>query len=287
MIASAKRPACLHETVAALAKQERPADEILLSVSEEEHCSPHTREIAAVRVVEGPSGLPCQRNTALLNLSSGTDLVLFLDDDVELRHDYIKNCVEFMEANPEVVALSGKLIGDGAFMHSSMSRQEARKMIQGHTTVDHTVRSQVGLMGSNMAVRANLAREILFDERMKLYASFEDLDFGIRCSYRGKVVFYYGCTAVHLAERSGRISRKRFGFAQVMNVYYLWRKGTLPHKRAAILFRNAILGNVKGLLIPYKGRTRADRLRQILGNLAAFAAIVRFGAVPERIERIG
>jgi GT2 family glycosyltransferase len=239
-----------------------------------------------VRIVEGPKGSACQRNTGLDNLQPGTELVLFLDDDVELRADYFQNCITFMTTTPEVAAMSGKVIADGSHINAIISREEARTLIRAHGTDDHSVHDRLGLYGCNMVVRASVAREIRFDDRMKLYALFEDTDFGIRCASKGRVVSYHGCIAVHLAEKSGRVSHKRFGFAQVMNTYYLWKKGTFSHKEAAVFFRNVLFGNVKGLLIPYKGRTRADRLTQMSGNLAALATIFRSGAVPERIDKI-
>jgi GT2 family glycosyltransferase len=286
VIASANRPSCLHKTVVSLLEQRRPADEILISVASTEDCSSETRVFPGVRLIEGPKGSACQRNTALKNLQPDTGLVLFLDDDIELRSDYIQNCIAFMEANPDVAAMSGKVIADGSHINAVISREEARNLIRTHETHDHSVHERLGLYGCNMVVLASVAKEILFDDRMKLYALFEDTDFGIRCRTKGRVVSYHGCIAVHLAEKSGRVSHRRFGFAQVMNVYYLWKKGTLSHKEAAVFFRNVLLGNVKGLLVPYKGRSRAERLTQMSGNVAAFATIFRSGAAPEKIENI-
>ena len=285
-IASANRPSCLHKTVVSLLEQIRPADEILISVAAPEDCSSETRDLPGVRVVEGPKGSACQRNTALKHLQPDTDLILFLDDDIELSARYIQNCIAFMETHQEVAAMSGNVIADGSHINAVISREKARSLIHAHATDDHSVNERLGLYGCNMAVRAGIAKEVLFDDRMRLYALFEDTDFGIRCRSKGRVVSYHGCIAVHLAEKSGRVSHRRFGFAQVMNVYYLWKKGTLSHKEAAIFFRNVLLGNIKGLLVPYKGRSRAERLTQMSGNVAAFATIFRSGAAPEKIENI-
>jgi GT2 family glycosyltransferase len=137
-----------------------------------------------------------------------------------------------------------------------------------------------------MAVRAAIAKETLFDERLRLYALFEDMDFGIRCQRRGRVVSYRGCVAVHLAERAGRILSTQFGFAQVMNPYYLWRKGSFSNAEALNWLSRPFLGNLKGLIKPYKGRSRADRVKQIAGNCIALFAILKSGAVPEQIEKV-
>lgn len=281
VIASMSRRDILHETVLSVLRQSWPPDEILLSVTSADDCSPQTCAHPAVRVVTGPKGLTKQRNTALDQLSPDTDIIVFFDDDIELHGDYLKNCCAAMNREPSIVAMTGKVLVDGS-VGDIIGRADARKMLAEHRLVE-TIRDRTELYGCNMVVRANIAREVRFDERLSLYALFEDIDFAARCANRGRIVYALNCVLVHLATPAGRLSARRLGFAQVMNVYYLWRKGSLKKRHSLMFLTNMLLANVGGLVLIYKNRSRADRVNQIFGNILACLAIMRFGACPERI----
>jgi glycosyltransferase involved in cell wall biosynthesis len=98
VIASLNRRDILHETVMSLARQLRPADEILLSVvAAEQDLKPETLRVQGVRIVAGPLGSTFQRNTGIACVHQNCDLISFLDDDVELHPNYLRSACEFME----------------------------------------------------------------------------------------------------------------------------------------------------------------------------------------------
>jgi hypothetical protein len=83
---------------------------------------------------------------------------------------------------------------------------------------------------------------------------------------------------------SGRISGTRFGFSQVMNPYYLFRKRELSFGTLLGFFwMRSLLSNVfngarRGMLYDYRGRLK--------GNLLAFMSIARGRVEPERITEL-
>ena len=75
---------------------------IILSLCEESSALPQTEELPRVHRILGPQGLPTQRNTAIPFVL--TRYALFLDDDVELAHDYIEQMERFFAADPAIVS---------------------------------------------------------------------------------------------------------------------------------------------------------------------------------------
>jgi GT2 family glycosyltransferase len=285
-IASLARPRILHETVLCLLAQSFRPDEILICVPSSADCLDETKALASVRVVVGPRGLTLQRNCILGHLRPGTELIAFFDDDVELHHDYMKNSVEFIYGNPDVVALSGVTLADGETT-GEIPRSAARPLLENWTAPpDANVTPRFGLYGCNMVIRSSIAAAARFDERLHLYALFEDLDFGERCKAHGPVVTLPRCALVHLAARSGRISPQRYGFAQVMNLLYCWRKGSLSRKSLVRLLRKVLLANLVGLVIVYKKKSRFERVRRLMGNLRAACEFCILGACPERVSNL-
>ena len=69
---------------------------------------------------------------------------------------------------------------------------------------------------------------VRFDENLPLYGWAEDVDFCRQLATYGRIVENARTTGVHLGSNSGRTSGVCFGYSQIANPLYLWRKGTLP-----------------------------------------------------------
>lgn len=204
IIPSSSRRSVLHETVLSLARQSRQADEILLSVVDlEQDVAPETLGVSGVRLVVGPKGSTCQRNTALDCVHTKCDLIAFFDDDVELHPFYLRNCCQFMSQHPEVVGMSGSMIADGAAV-GELSRREAIRLVQRPSEPDEGFRRQSGVLGGGMTIRKSIAQQVKFETRLRLYGLYEDFDFGARCARFGALVSVESCRMVHLATRTSR-----------------------------------------------------------------------------------
>ena len=288
VIASLSRRDILHETVLSVARQSRPADEILLSVVDpEQDLKAETLKVPGVRIVIGPLGSSFQRNTGIASVHPDCDLISFLDDDVELHPNYLRNGCGFMEHHPEIVAISdGGMIANGT-PNGELSRSEAIRLVES-SREDSSGRYQLrsGLYGCDMIVRRSAAEQTLFDTRMLYYALYEDLDFGARCARLGLLAGFTGCQIVHLATRTSKFPARRYGYAHVMNGFYLWRKGS----QSALSFLRATMkgfvANACGMIVIRRGISRAQRRERLWGNILGLRDIMIHGAKPEQIEHI-
>ncbi|MDR3714094.1 MAG: hypothetical protein P4L51_14840, partial [Puia sp.] len=89
--------------------------------------------------------------------------------------------------------------------------------------------------------------------------------------------------AVHLKVNVSRSSGYRFGYAQVVNPYYLYRKGTIPRfgEVFARHWMRLLASNIAGLI---RKDRQIDRFGRLRGNLRAFADIAMGHPDPTRIE---
>lgn len=242
-------------------------------------------------IVAGAAGASLQRNRALAALfDTGSppgddDLIAFFDDDYRPADDWLANAARFMAARPDVVGVTGLMLGDGV-KSEALSENDAADLIAGrapprpHWASGAEVRDIVALYGCNMAVRAKALRAERFDEMLPLYSWQEDMDLSGRIVRFGRVVYLPACRGVHLGSKSGRTSGVRLGYSQVANPIYLARKGSCRPARTLRFVTRALLGNaVRSVrthpLFDYRGR--------FTGNLIAIADLIRGRLDPRRI----
>ncbi len=271
IICTIGRAAVLHDTVLSILKQDHPPDEILIATPSRNHVLGETLSIPQVRYLPTRLGLSAQRNDALDQIDPATDLVAFIDDDMELCTSYLTSMARLFETQPHTVIASGRLLHDGGIT-TPISRAEAWVLCAARHPLP-TSRSGVKTeprrfgYGCNMVINASLARGQRFDEQLPLYAWLEDSDYSFRCTVgRCPAVTCLGAVAVHLGWRGGRVSGYRLGFSQMINPFYLWKKNrvfTLPFLIKQYWLR-CLVGNLLGTLARNKEEDRWGRLR---GNL--------------------
>lgn len=280
VIASVRRPAVLAQTLRCVAAQTRPADAVVVCVAADTDLPADPSEYGPVRVVRSELGLTVQRNTAVASLSPVPELITFIDDDAELATDYFARLRAFMARETEVVLVTGLVVADGIH-DGEISREQARATLLDAPESSGWVDVH-SAYGSNMTVRGWLALREPFDERMRLYGWQEDTDFSVRCGRHGRVVQYRGCRAVHLAVGSGRTRGRAFGFAQIVNPFYMWRKGTKTTRELARDWAIYLGANV----VKLGDRSRPDRAGRLVGNLLGLHEVIRHGGRPEAVSLI-
>jgi GT2 family glycosyltransferase len=281
VIASTRRPEILADTLTGLSGQTCAPDVIVLCVAEDADLPDDPAQYGPVQVVHSERGLTVQRNTAVASLAPLPELITFIDDDAELASDYFEHLREFMAREQDVVLLTGLVIADGIDA-GEIDRDRARALLQDAPTA-HTVRDVRSAYGCNMTVRGEVAVREPFDERLKLYGWQEDTDFSVRCGRHGRVVHYYGCRAVHLAVGSGRVRGREFGFAQIVNPFYMWRKGTKTTRELAHDWATYLAANT----VKLRDRSRPDRAGRLVGNLLGLREVILHGGRPEAVAQIG
>jgi hypothetical protein len=135
-----------------------------------------------------------------------------------------------------------------------------------------------------MNIRRQVFDHISFDERLPLYGWLEDADFAARSQHLGKQGTYDACRTVHLLEQKMRLSGVRFGYSQIMNPYYLWRKGSVPLKEVLLNhWLKGIGSNTLGLI---RRDVAIDRLGRLHGDFLALWFILHGRIEPEYIEKL-
>lgn len=287
VIATYGRKALLGRTLAFLEGQSRLPDAVVVSAPDESHVE--ERETAyPLSFVFGARGLCAQRNKALEQVLSQSDIITFFDDDFLPAADYLEVLEQGFAAHPNWVVARGDAVVDGAnnagltFEEGLAALREAERQ-RALKPVDPVITDHVGGYGCNMSIRASSIGAVRFDERLPLYGWQEDIDFTSQLRSRGKVVGLNTLYGVHLGAKAGRVSGVRFGYSQLINPVYLARKGTVPSGFAfRLIWRNIVANIVKSLWPePY-----IDRRGRLKGNLLALLHLARGKIEPEYILKL-
>jgi glycosyltransferase involved in cell wall biosynthesis len=287
VICTLGRPAVLNDTVQSLVNQDHPVDEVLVGSPSCENVMESTLQHPVVSLLSTPLGLTAQRNLCLANVLPSSELIFFVDDDMEFHHSYIAAMVALFEEQPHVVASSGYLLYDGG-VGKGLSREKAVQLCASPGTgwaPGSRVRTSPRRFayGCNMVYRASALRGIVFDENLPLYGWLEDSDFShaVTKSRLGPVTNHDAC-AVHLGWRGGRIDGRRLGFSQIVNPCYLWRKSRVFSLRHIIVhfWLRCLVGNTLGLLF---GEPIEDRPGRFHGNVLGGLHLLQGKADPRQV----
>ena len=139
--------------------------------------------------------------------------------------------------------------------------------------------------GCNMAVRRDviIRNDVLFDETLPLYGWWEDVDFSRRVAPFGRILHANRLRGVHMGSKSGRTPGKRLGYAQVINIVYMMRKGSVTLPVGAARIARNIAANLFRQVSPEPWVDRRGRLR---GNLMALGDSLLGDVDPQRILRL-
>ena len=282
-IATSGRPGILRETIAELRRQTHPPHRIVV-------CAPTMQDMTGLDaadgliLLQGPRGLAHQRNLLLRHMEDA-DIVVFFDDDFLPDPDYLAQCAMAFASDPGIVVATGRVLADGA-KGPGLTVEAARGMLADPAINDTpplpAIEAAWNGYGCNMAYRLSsiAAAGLRFDERLPLYAWYEDIDFSRQLGRRGRIVRVNGAKGIHLGSKSGRTPGRRLGYSQVANPLYLSRKGTFPLDHALrSIGRNMAMNALRSLWPePY-----IDRRGRIVGNWLAVRDAVLGRISPEKM----
>lgn len=274
IIASYGRPGLVHQLLSSVELQVRVPDEIVLSVVSEKDLGAGSLSNLKVNVVYSSPGSCAQRNKGLAFLHDRVDVVLFIDDDFWMSRTYIRELERVFSTNEDVVAVTGLVLVDGATT-PGISVAEAEKYLEDYAlspapTVK--IRDVPDTYGCNMAFRASKIRDLKFDERLPLYGWQEDVDFSAQLRGRGRIIATNLLWGVHLGTKKGKVSGVRFGYSQVINPLFVFRKGNMSLRRALVLIFKNIVANVVKSAFP---ETYIDRRGRLKGNLVGLLHVAK------------
>lgn len=277
IIASRGRSEILKETLESIWNQDDTPDEVIISVVEKSDL-PISFTSKHVIVLFGSAGLCAQRNLGLKSINSQCNLVSFLDDDLELAPGYFSEVRSAFSKGSAIAGANGNILNEGC------SREYARGILcHAHDRQEiKSMQSLKSLYGCNMHFRKEYAIKEQFDERLLLYAWLEDYDYSSRISKHGPLFFIPTAKLCHLKEPSGRMDNKKFGFAQIMNPFYIHRKGLLKiNEYIKIHFLKVILSNSLKTM-----KAESAGFARLSGNMIALRLILKGKILPEYIANV-
>jgi GT2 family glycosyltransferase len=284
VIATRNRPNDIAKLLSALALQTERPDLIVVSACSSDDIGEIDVAEANVKIIFGAPGSAVQRNRALSAVGAGFDIVIFFDDDFVPSRFWVERIRKFFSVQPEIICVTGQVLRDGV-LTGMLSWPEGCFLVENADLSTQTKGASYTILerefpyGCNMAFRANSIEKIVFDERLVLYGWLEDRDFAYRAVGKGKMVWTDAVWGVHLGTTGGRSSGVPFGYSQVVNPWYLMKKGTMrPVDGLRNIFRG-LIGNALGIFF---WNSQIDRWGRLKGNAIGICDIVRGRWAPER-----
>lgn len=284
-IATAGRCEQMPKTLAQLASLKRQPDRVIV-------CPATPKDFDAsklpalpfeVEVVSGPKGLTRQRNV-ILNACGDEDIILFIDDDFYPAADYLTQLEQLFSEHLDVVAATNQPIADGATGPGFTHEQALQILAESPELAGSGEASDTyGGYGCNMSFRLPVLKRqvVLFDENLPLYGWLEDIDFSRRVAPFGRIVNYSTLRGVHLATKAGRTSGVKLGYSQIVNPYYMIRKGSMS---PAYALKHMGKNMAKNVLRSVWQEPWVDRRGRLKGNLMGCLDIVLGRAHPMRAQ---
>ena len=282
-IATAGRREGLSETIAYLGNQLRPADAVYICPASDADFEPDVGQglDIPVHIVRGGRGLTTQRNV-IIRAATQADLIVFFDDDFVPEITYLEELEQLFQRQADLVIATGDVLADGATTEG-ISFDEAVYIVETAGPLpEHALKPVHNGYGCNMAVRREtiVQNDVFFDETLPLYGWWEDVDFSRRIAPFGEILHAERLRGVHMGSKSGRTPGKRLGYAQVINIVYMMRKGSVTFPVGTTRIARNVAANLVRQFSPEPWVDRRGRFR---GNLMALGDSLRGQVDPQRI----
>lgn len=289
IIATKGRPQEVSRLVERLSLQTVVSDYIVVSA-----CGPADIEgseefPANAKVIFGPPGLTAQRNRALALVHGKYDIVVFFDDDFVPSRFWIERVQLLFGTQVDLGTVTGRVLVD-AVTTGGLAWSEGQSIVDRADSSEkmptpHNYSTQTDPpYGCNMAFRLKAIEGLIFDERLALNGWLEDLDFGVRARTRGRMISTDLIWGVHLGVKGARSSGLRFGYSQVVNPWYLMKKGMISHFVACRLITRGLAGNTIKMLASQK--SHVDRRGRFKGNMIGIKDIIMGKYLPEKVAEL-
>lgn len=285
-IATAGRREQMPLTLLQLAKLIRQPDRVIVCPASPNDFDVNSLPVLPfkVEVVEGGRGSTVQRNK-ILDVCWDEDIIFFMDDDYYPAEDYLNQVSSVFGQFSDVVVVTNQPIADGA-TGPGISHGEAIDIIKASSIPDiTTVTDTYGGYGCNMSLRLPVIQEkkLRFDEELPLYGWLEDIEISRRIAKFGRIVNFTGLRGVHMGTKKGRTSGIRFGYSQVVNPYYMIRKGSLSFEYG---FKHIARNFIANIIYSFRPEPWVDRRGRLKGNIIGFRDIIMGSAHPRKVMKL-
>lgn len=258
-------------------------------------------------------GLTKQRNFGVSKVSSNTEVVCFLDDDVILDGMYFENLLSTYYIYPDAMGVGGyitnevewevvdhSIINDvnyfyfDGYRRKESSRYKLRKCLAlvqklppgwypefGHgrsisfLPPSGKIYQTELLMGGVSSFPLNVLKAHKFSEYFEGYGLYEDAEFTLRLSKIGKLYLNTAAQLAHHHDISGRPNKFKYGKMVVRNGWYVWRT-----KYPKPAFRNKLKWYIITLILTFIRATniittskRKEAFTEMLGRLTGIISL--------------
>ena len=218
-------------------------------------------------------GLTKQRNYGINLISKSSEIVCFLDDDVILTPTYFATLLNTYKLHPEALGVGGYITNEVSWRLLKPSEKPTLKQFtyDGYVRSEgarFVLRKKLGLdanthpgcmpdfahgrsvsflppsgkiykveqfMGGVASYRKKTLDTQKFSEYFEGYGLYEDADYTLRLSNKGKLYVNTAAQLSHFHEASGRPNQFKYGKMVVRNGWYVWRvKHPTPSLKARI-----------------------------------------------------
>ena len=288
IVSTRGRPDIVRSLVKQLGEQTRPPEHIFIIASKADDVTSLDQGQLNLTVRIGRPGSTFQRNDGLALAGSRYAYIVFFDDDFVPSRFWLERMTKLFEQRPDIAGITGSVLADG-------TRTEGIKLDDAKAKVRHCDAHAMpggplhehfaygSNVGCNMAYRYSAIHDIIFDERLPLYAWHEDSDFRGQVERRGLFAKSEDLWGVHLGHKHGRHNGLTLGYSQIANPVYLARKGTVP---ARFLYDIAARNVIINALRAFRPEPFVDRRGRLKGNLIALFDLVRGRLAPDRILQL-
>ena len=166
------------------------------------------------------AGLTRQRNFGLSTIDPKSEIVHFLDDDVIVSADYFAVLEDAIESDPEVTVVGGRVTNVPDHRGLFLARKIRREGLVTSDGVNHLTRTRSNgprdvnwLSGCSMSFRSFVFQHVRFDERRTGNGVGEDVDFCLRASAFGRILWVPDATLEHHQSPINRFGARKSGYS--------------------------------------------------------------------------
>ena len=179
------------------------------------------------------------------------DIILFLDDDVILDKDYIKEILRIYEEYPNALGVQGYITNidlskfwnriNKILFRGHHEKDKCRVLPSTYTTYPYLLDKVITcqwLSGSNQSYRRNILRHFKYDENLKRYSYKEDVDLSYQMFKQCRNSLYISPYAklVHKASECERLPNKMLIYMKHIYSLYFFYKNIDQNIKNKIIF---------------------------------------------------
>jgi glycosyltransferase involved in cell wall biosynthesis len=279
------RPEDMRKLLESIKGQERAPDNIIIvdgSDNPIKHVLEEYPEVTCHYVQVRPPSLPKQRNAGIQELSNESEWVGFLDDDIVLEPDCLKNLEQFItkHANEGLVGAGLSILNQpktNTHIYNNLfllgQKSGGKLTPSGFPSAIPTPQSDMNvnwLYGGATFWRKDIFDNFLYDEWFQGTGYMEDVDFSYHVSKKYKLMISSDSKCYHYHHGINKTKEVGIGEWQIVSWWYFIRK--YRDFNTALVFWGMIGVSLKNLLNAI-ATLSSNRTLRVFGNLKGFIKI--------------